>query len=170
MLRMAVQPELRERFRGIVALYAGAIRRLAAVYVANAADRDDLVQEILLAVWRALPGFRGDASERTWLYRIAHNVALSYQRKSRRTNDREVALDEGMEHSRPGVDVRKLALARLVSQLPLEDRQLVVLYLEGLSANEIEKITGIRAGTVSVRLTRIRQNLAGAFQRPEVTP
>jgi RNA polymerase sigma-70 factor (ECF subfamily) len=118
---MAVQPELRERFRGLVALYAGAIRRLAAVYVSNAADRDDFVQEILLAVWRALPGFRGDASERTWLYRIAHNVALTYRRKSRH-------------------------------------------------ANEIEKITGIRAGTVSVRLTRIRQNLAGAFQRPEVTP
>ena len=68
------------------------------------------------------------------------------------------------------MDVRKLTLARLVSQLPLEDRQLVVLYLEGLSASEIERVTGIRAGTVSVRLTRIRQNLAGAFQRPEVTP
>jgi RNA polymerase sigma factor (sigma-70 family) len=54
--------------------------------------------------------------------------------------------------------------------LPPEDRQLVILYLEGLSASEIEKITGIRAGTVSVRLTRIRQHLATALRRPGVTP
>ena len=86
---MEAQSELRQRFRGIVALYAGAIRRLAAVYVPNAADRDDLFQEILLAVWQALPAFRGDASERTWLYRIAHNVALTHQRKNRRASDRE---------------------------------------------------------------------------------
>jgi RNA polymerase sigma-70 factor (ECF subfamily) len=167
---MEAQSELRQRFRGMVALYASAIRRLSAVYVPNAADRDDLFQEILLAVWQALPAFRGDASERTWLYRIAHNVALTYRRKSRRNRDREASLDYAMKDPRPGVDVRRLALVELVSQLPLEDRQLVTLYLEGASANEIEKITGILAGTVSVRLTRIRQHLATAFNRPGVTP
>ena len=167
---METQSDLRQRFRGIVALYAGAIRRLAAVYLPNAADRDDLFQEILLAVWQALPAFRGDASERTWLYRIAHNVALTYRRKSRRAREREDPLDCAMKDSRPSVDVRRLALVELVSQLPPEDRQLVILYLEGASANEIEKITGIRAGTVSVRLTRIRQHLAIALHRPGVTP
>ena len=154
----------------MVTLYAGAIRRLSAVYVPNAADRDDLFQEILLAVWQALPAFRGDASERTWLYRIAHNVALTYQRKNRRARDREAALDYAVKDSRPGVDFRRLTLVDLVSQLPPEDRQLIVLYLEGASANEIEKIIGIRAGTVSVRLTRIRQHLATALHRPGVTP
>lgn len=152
-----------------MALYAGAIRRLTAVYVWDAADRDDLFQEILLALWRALPAYRGDAGERTWLYRIAHNVALTYQRKRRRARDREALFDEGIHHASTDGDLRRFELARLVSQLPSEDRQLVVLYLEGLSANEIEKITGIRAGTVSVRLTRIRQKLAAAFQRPELT-
>jgi RNA polymerase sigma factor (sigma-70 family) len=167
---MEAQSELRQRFRRMVALHAGAIRRLSAVYVPNAADRDDLFQKILLAVWQALPVFRGDASERTWLYRIAHNVALTYQRKSRRARDREASLGHAMIDSRPSVDVRRLALVELVSQLPPEDRQLVILYLEGLSASEIEKITGIRAGTVSVRLTRIRQHLATALRRPGVTP
>ena len=51
------------------------IRRLCAAYAFSAADREDLFQDIFLAVWRALPGFRGDSSVRTWLYRIAHNVA-----------------------------------------------------------------------------------------------
>jgi RNA polymerase sigma-70 factor (ECF subfamily) len=74
--------------------YAAPIRRLCAAYAAGAADREDLFQDIFLAVWRALPGFRGDASARTWLYRIAHNVALTWQARDRRRQSRETVLDD----------------------------------------------------------------------------
>ena len=73
--------------------YEGPVRRLCAAY-ASGADREDLFQDVFLAVWRALPAFRGDASERTWLYRIAHNVALTWQTRDRRRRSRETALDD----------------------------------------------------------------------------
>ena len=73
--------------------YAGPIRRLCGAYAASAADREDLCQDIFVAVWRALPGYRGDASLRTWLYRIAHNVALTWQARERRRQSRETHLD-----------------------------------------------------------------------------
>ncbi|MBZ5522965.1 MAG: RNA polymerase subunit sigma-70, partial [Acidobacteriia bacterium] len=57
----------RETFLRLIAEYQGALRRLAAVYVTDSRDREDLVQEIAVALWQAIPGFRGESSERTWL-------------------------------------------------------------------------------------------------------
>jgi RNA polymerase sigma factor (sigma-70 family) len=79
-------------FNRIASDYAGPLMRLTSGYVNTAADRDDLRQEILLAIWNALPRFRGDCSERTWVYRIAHNVAISYSMRNRRR--REDALED----------------------------------------------------------------------------
>jgi RNA polymerase sigma-70 factor (ECF subfamily) len=141
------------------------MRRLCAAYATGAMDRDDLFQEIFLAVWRALPAFRGDASARTWLYRIAHNVALTWQARQRRRDARERPLTEDIGPAME-MDVRRLELKRAVARLPAADRTLVLLWLEGLSAAEIEEVTGTRAATVAVRLSRIRR----ALQPNEVMP
>ena len=147
-----------ERFVQLMAEFERPMRRLCAVYADRAMDRDDLFQEIFLAVWRALPAFRGDASARTWLYRIAHNVALTRQARQRRREAQETPL---IEHPGAGsdMDLRRLALKRAVAGLPPGDRTLVLLWLEGLSAGEIEDVTGIKAATVAVRLSRIRRSL-----------
>src|SRR5438105_929635 len=73
--------------------YAPALQRLAGAYAAVREDREDLVQEIAAALWQALPGFRAESSERTWLYRIAHNVAISATVKLRKRDTREVRPD-----------------------------------------------------------------------------
>src|SRR5262245_63371460 len=117
--------------------YAGPIRRLCSVYAANPTDREDLAQDIYLAVWRALPGFRGDASVRTWLYRIAHNVALTWQVRNRRRLFRERPLDESID-PRTELDLRRFALKRAIAAMGPGDRALTLLWLEGLSAAEIE--------------------------------
>ncbi len=141
------------------------MRRLCGAYAARAADRDDLFQEIFLAVWRALPAFRGDASVRTWLYRIAHNVALTWQARQRRRDAQETSLSEDAAAGSE-MDLRRLELKRAVARMPPADRTLVLLWLEGLSAAEIEEVTGVKAATVAVRLSRIRR----ALQPNEVMP
>jgi len=146
------------RFAALMADYERPMRRLCSAYADRTADRDDLFQEIFLAVWRALPAFRGEASERTWLYRIAHNVALTWQARQRRREARESPLTE-QSGVAAEVDVRALELQRAVARMRPGDRTLVLLWLEGLSAAEIEDVTGIKAATVAVRLSRIRKSL-----------
>ena len=135
--------------------------------------RDDLLQEIALALWTALPRFRGDSSERTWVYRVAHNTAISFA-TSRRRRSREQPGDPPPEPQSPTnperaaiEQQRRDQLWSAVHDLPIADRQVIVLHLEGLSAAEIEAVTGLTAGAVATRLTRIRQKLAASIRGSE---
>jgi RNA polymerase sigma factor (sigma-70 family) len=159
------EPDAKARFAHILAEYANPMRRLCAAYAGDALDREDLFQDIFLAVWRALPAFRGDASVRTWVYRIAHNVALTWRARARRRQAREIPLDEDTPACTQ-LDFRRLALRRAIAAMNPGDRTLTLLWLEGLSAAEIEEVTGIKSPTVAVRLSRIRKHL----QPIEVTP
>ena len=155
---MTGAPDYKGQFTELVETYANAIRRLCTAYAANSADREDLFQDIFLAVWRALPGFRGDASMRTWLYRIAHNVALTWRTRDRRRQSRESPLDENADAG-THMDLRRIALKRAIAAMSPGDRTLTLLWLEGLSAAEIEDVTGVKSATVAVRLSRIRKHL-----------
>ena len=152
------------RFAELMETYAGPIRRLCGAYAASAADREDLWQDIFVAVWRALPGYRGDASLRTWLYRIAHNVALTWQARDRRRRSRETHLDARLPAAEQ-TDLRRLALNHAIAQMNPVDRTFTLLWLEGLSAAEIEAVTGVKSGTVAVRLSRIRKQLMPVEER-----
>ena len=161
-----------DRFSQLFETYQSALRRLVGAYVHNAADRDDLLQEIAVGIWQSLPGFRGDSSERTWIYRIAHNIAIRSTSRNRARNAREALLaadDEAPSGDASAVDAlvaneRRQALLSGIRELPVLDRQVVTLHLEGLSAAEIEEVTGVSQGAVATRLTRIRQKLAEYIQ------
>ena len=73
----------RERYLNLIETHTPALRRLCHSYFESRTASEDLFQEIALAIWTALPRFRGECSDRTWLYRIAHNVALTIAAKSR---------------------------------------------------------------------------------------
>ena len=79
---------LEERFERILGEHGAAISRLAYSYEAVAGIREELVQEIALAIWRALPHFRGECSERTFVFRIAHNRGLTHVRRCRPRSSR----------------------------------------------------------------------------------
>lgn len=155
---MSRERDYTAQFSDLMEAYAGPIRRLCVAYASSAADREDLCQDIFLAVWRALPAFRGDSSTRTWLYRIAHNVAWTWQTRDRRRQSRETSLDDDVEVS-ADVDLRRLALNRAIAGMNPADRILTLLWLEGLTAAEIEDVTGVKSATVAVRLSRIRKQL-----------
>lgn len=155
---MTGKPDYEGQFRRLIEEYANPIRRLCTAYAADDADRQDLFQDVFLAVWRALPRFRGQASVRTWMYRIAHNVALTWQTRDRRRRSRQTPLDADVAVE-SDLDERRLALSRAIGALASGDRALTLLWLEGLSAVEIEQITGVKAATVAVRLSRIRKRL-----------
>lgn len=158
---------LQERFRELAEQYAGAMRRLSAVYARGMQDREDLFQSIFLALWKALPSFRGEASERTWVYSIAHNVALTWRARDRRWQAGRISLEAAAQAEGEPASDRRMQLDELIARLAPVDRQLVVLWLEGFTAAEIAEVAGMRPGTVAVRLTRIRQSLTEAFRPSE---
>jgi RNA polymerase sigma-70 factor (ECF subfamily) len=161
-------------YEALLKRYLGPLQRLAYAYTREPSARDDLFQEIALALWTALPLFRGDASERTWLYRVAHNTAIRFTtRRLRRTRYEQP--DDGMVEAASPTNPERSAIdsqqrARLwaaVRTLPLPDRRLVMLHLEGLSAAEIESVIGLSAGNVATRLTRLRRKLAATIGREQ---
>jgi RNA polymerase sigma-70 factor (ECF subfamily) len=147
----------------LLATYGAALLRLTAGYADHPADREDLFQDIQMALWRALPRFRGDSSERTWVYRIAHNVAIT--NSIRRKRRREDALVERWDHrGTPETEYadteRRRLLVQAVQQLEGSDKQIVLSYLEGLPSHEIAEIVGLTGGAVNTRLSRLRTRLA----------
>ena len=155
------------QYEDLLQRYLVPLRRLVWSYVRDTAESDDLLQEIALALWTALPRFRGDSSERTWVYRVAHNTAISYVTSHKRRTAREQALEPANEPA-TGIDSEAQAIDRAqlrwlwnaIRELPLTDRQVVVLYLEEMTAAEIEAVTGLSAASIATRLTRVRQRLA----------
>ena len=120
-----------------------------------------------MALWTALPRFRGESSQRTWVYRVAHNTAISFAAQQRRRGQREQPVEPAAEPAFPAsqegdaIDEQRRALLwAAVQALPVTDRQVTVLHFEGLTARDIEAVTGLSAGSVATRLTRIRQKLA----------
>ena len=156
------------QFDRLLASNGPALGRLAASYANTASDRDDLLQEIAIALWEALPRFRGDCSERTFLFRIAHNRAIAHLARRKP----ESPVDSEWEPSDPRPDPEAgfskeqegQRLAAAVRRLPPAYRQPVTLMLEGMSYGEIAQILGIEENNVGARLTRARQMLRGLLE------
>jgi len=141
-----------------------ALTRLAASYARSAADRDDLLQEIAMALWGALPRFRGECAERTFLFRIAHNRCITHLAKRRPTvslDDIEFEPEDPCTHSEAQLadEQQRDRLLRGIQQLPLIYREVVVLMLEGMDYGEIADVVGVSATNVGVRLNRAKQQL-----------
>lgn len=154
---------LEQAFSRLLADNRAALSRLAASY-AGPGERDDLLQEIAMALWRALPKFRGECSERTFLFRIAHNRCITHISKRRPTVSFEEAKIEpeapnAAAEESVSVQQDSERLLRAVHRLPLIYREAVVLLLEGLDYKEIAEVVGISESNVGVRLSRARQQL-----------
>ena len=170
---MPAQPPAQdELYREAAETYNAALERLARAYEANPEVRRDLLQEIHIALWRSFEGFDGRCSLRTWVYRVAHNTAISHVILQRRKNSQTlVGLEEleGVPDLREGERAadQRHALERLwelVQSLKPLDRQVILSYLEGLDAASIGEITGISPGNVATKIHRIKNILARRFQ------
>lgn len=137
--------------------------RIAASYEFEPGRRQDLVQEITLAIWKALPRWRGEASLRTFVARVAHNRAIDHLAQHQRLGEDELP----EQHVDPSADPvatteagqRRSGLVKAVQRLPVGQRQVVVLALEGFSQSEIGQALALEENTVAQRLSRARKQL-----------
>jgi RNA polymerase sigma-70 factor (ECF subfamily) len=151
--------------------FGAAIARLARVYEANPDRRRDLVQDMHVALWRSFAQFSGQCSQRTWVYRVCHNTAIS---ASRRRKAPLASLEEIAEIASPddpeAAAGNAHALARLqglIRRLTPPDDQVMLLYLEDVDAAAIAEITGLSARAVATRIHRIKALLSRQFREGE---
>lgn len=155
-------------YREVVAQYGAAVARLARGYERYPHLRQDLLQEIHAALWASLESWQGRCSLRTWVYRVAHNTAVSHISRARR-GPPFVSLDdlEG-QPATANYDAQDAAVARqqvldLVEQLAPTDRQIILLYLEDVDAATIGEVVGLSPSNVSVKVHRIKKLLFSRF-------
>lgn len=158
-------------FDALLQRHTRTIRGVAFAYCRDAAERDDVAQEIAVQLWRAADRFDGRSRESTWVYRIALNVAISIHRRQRRGQQRReplLAEPAAPPPAEPGEAVQQL-LACVEQELPPLDRALVLLWLEGQDHAAIGEVLGISVSNVGTRLHRLKDTLRRALARRGIT-
>ena len=156
--------------------FAPAIARLARAMERDADKARDLEQDIHLELWRSFARFDGNCALKTWVFRVAHNVAADHVgRHSRRPATVDIDELETLPAANAGeaavADAHALTrLHAIICTLPLLDAQVILLWLEGHSGAEIAEVTGLSSGAVATRLSRLRDRLAAQFELPEDRP
>jgi RNA polymerase sigma-70 factor (ECF subfamily) len=160
-----------ELYQAATETFGAVLERLARGYEADPDRRRDLLQDVHLALWRSFASFDARCSVRTWVYRVAHNVAASHVAREHRHNSRTLVGLDVLETLPSGedrefdVDQRHALekLLQLIQQLKPLDRQVILFYLEGLDAASIADISGISPGNVATKIYRIKKILARWF-------
>ena len=151
-----------DRFRDWMGAHLAVLHRIARAF-AESADQHDLLQELMIAVWKAAPSFRGDSRPVTFIWRVAHNRALTWRRREsgRRARAGEVQAEWLRLQPVGDADEAEL-LERLygaIRRLAPVDRSIVLLSLEGAAYRDIAALHGLSETAVGARLTRARQQI-----------
>jgi RNA polymerase sigma-70 factor (ECF subfamily) len=160
-----------EAFDRLARAYRGRLLGICFRYTGNREDADDVVQEVLLRAYRGLPGFRGEACFRTWLFRIAVNACLNWTAARRwreaPTSDLPALIDPAPTPAERLVEIEEgAAVRRAVAGLP--DRQRITLLLrvyEDLPHREIAEVMGCSVGTVKANFFFALKNLRKHFEK-----
>ncbi len=165
------ESEREDLFRQWLRAHQAILLKVSRARTSAADDQEDLFQEMLLQVWLSIPRFRGDAKVSTWIYRVALNTSLAWDRSRRKYRSRIQTLDApsevidpkhdaGCRDEAPEVD-RLYAAIRI---LPKVDAAVVLLHLDGLSYREMADVMGLSLSNVGVRLNRAKKRLLKALE------
>ncbi len=157
-----------DRFLALLEEHDKILYKVASSYCRNPEDRRDLIQEIVVQLWRSFGRFDDSYRFSTWMYRIAMNVAISFYRsQGRRTRGTVPIEGSGLEImaaapvEESSDDIR--LLHQFIDQLDELNKALVILYLDGNSYDTIAEILGISTTNVATKLSRIKERLRRDF-------
>ncbi|MBK7643064.1 MAG: sigma-70 family RNA polymerase sigma factor [Planctomycetes bacterium] len=161
---MKAAPDRAELFLEEIEAHKQILHKVSRAYCAGREDRADLVQEIVVQLWRSFASFEGRAKFSTWMYRIALNVAISFQRRNR-ANGRDRAHADGellqyvaAPEPEPGSEAID-ELYRRIARFEDFDRALILLYLDGNPHAAIAEVLGISLTNVATRISRLKERL-----------
>jgi RNA polymerase sigma-70 factor, ECF subfamily len=159
-------------YASAIAEFGPAIARLAAACERDRGLQQDLLQDIHVAVWRSFATFRNQCSLRTWVYRVAHNTASSFARRHRKFRRAHLVSLEQLDERPEASPVERLhdeaavteRLRELIRQLKPIDRDVILLYLEGMDAASIGDVLGLSPDNVAQKVHRTKKVLQRRFR------
>ena len=140
------------------------LSRIASTYEAIPQLQQELVQEMAMAIWQSLNSFRGDSSVETFMYKISHNVGVGHIKKQVKqvkttSEDYDIPVASSLEKGIAN-DQQLDRLMSAIWQLPLIQRQIITLYLDGVKQQDIAEIVGMSENNIAVKITRTKKSLA----------
>lgn len=151
-----------QQFLNLMDKHKGILHKITRMYMDDPEDREDLLQEIILQLWKSYERFEGGAQFSTWMYRVSLNTALTYFKKERRKPE-QVAIQADFERVAEEYcgekDFQLQLFYRAVQELSKVEKALIFLFLEGQSHKEIGSNLGIAEGNARVKLNRTKDKL-----------
>ena len=153
----------RDQFLNILEKNIGIITKIARAYSKLPHDKEDLINDITLELWKSFARFKGDSKISTWIYRVALNTSMNYKRKKER--DRLFFLDDLKQIENQSWLIEQPdssnseILYQCIDELNQLNKAIILLYLDGNSHDEISDITGISKTNVSTRISRIKEQI-----------
>lgn len=168
------ETERDQAFADAMERFGGALARLARACEADADCRRDLEQELQVALWQSLAYFDGRCSLSTWVWRVAHNRATSHIMARRRhtrqrwsnIEDLDIPADDPTPFDHVTSEQATALILSIIDRLDPPDRQIMLLYLEGVAAAEIGEITGVSPDSVATKIHRFKAKLTRRYAHP----
>lgn len=148
-----------KEFAEIVKQHRSAIYTVCYMFAKDADEADDLFQEVLINLWKGMGAFKEQSKISTWIWRVSFNTCISADRKKKKRKTVRLSMDINLYEDRDEDSRQIKMLYERIHRLKPFDRAIVMLWLEGISYEEIGAIVGISTKNVSVRLVRIKEEL-----------
>ena len=153
----------KDQFLDIFEKNIGIVIKIARAYSKTLHDKEDLINDITLELWKSFGRFKGDSKISTWIYRIALNTSMNYKRKKEK--DRLFFLDDLKQIENLSWLIEQAdsshseILYQCIDELNQLNKAIILLYLDGNSHDEISDITGISKTNVGTRISRIKEQI-----------
>ena len=153
----------KDQFLDILEKNIGIILKISRAYTKRINDKEDLVNDITLELWKSFGQFKGESKISTWIYRIALNTSMNYKRKKEKDklffpDDLKQFENQGWIIDQPDSSISEI-LYQCIDKLNQLNKAIILLYLDGNSQDEISVITGISKTNVGTRISRIKEQL-----------
>jgi len=149
-----------ELFARLVREHKSTIYTVCYMFSHDEEEVNDLFQETLINMWKGIDSFREESKISTWIYRVALNTCLLQERKKKKEVKKvPLAMNVNFFEDNDADSTQVRMLHQRIGKLGLVDRAIVMMWLEGMSYDEIGAVMGISAQNVGVKLFRIKEQL-----------
>jgi RNA polymerase sigma-70 factor (ECF subfamily) len=155
---------MQKEFEQVIANNLGRIRYIASRYCQHN-DFDDIYQEILMQLWRSFSSFKGNSSRETWLYKVALNTDCTFVSTSIKHRELQQTLSELIKPmGQPGEEnCQAEILNTFMNSLSDIDASILMMYLDGMTSEDMATVVGITSNAVRVRVKRIKSTFENKY-------